>query len=346
MEKGSSVSLGAYLAVLDGLDDGKERQARRKSPRASFRVAKSPLEEEVLSMKLPYEGITPYELTKLWEDEWGVPHAGLIRFQATATGDDGDGPRWLGHRGDAIPAQPAVVRLDCRGRGAVLTALSVAFRQHGWQVEVARSGRGWEPETWRPGDLVQELRRRRAEELLALTREARVSAALDGEEAAALAPPAPRPPRRSSAFSRSLAVGAEGVPGRASAAAIGAPACRSGPTPVVASAALAAPTRGPAPTPASSERARAPAARAVAAAAPEVSAPGPAAGPRPPRGEQMSAAGRAAAGAAGDETAVRAPLGQQAVDEDQRRRLEEREARLAENRRRREELERRAAAAG
>eukprot|EP00416_Gambierdiscus_australes_P019533 CAMPEP_0171065668 /NCGR_PEP_ID=MMETSP0766_2-20121228/6974_1 /TAXON_ID=439317 /ORGANISM="Gambierdiscus australes, Strain CAWD 149" /LENGTH=390 /DNA_ID=CAMNT_0011521785 /DNA_START=125 /DNA_END=1298 /DNA_ORIENTATION=- len=79
--------------------------------------------DNVLPMRLPSESVLPQEVARIWEEEWGVPYAGTLRFRAPR----GSSRRWLNPREDLLPCSPAVVGVE--GKGSVLCALALALRQ-------------------------------------------------------------------------------------------------------------------------------------------------------------------------------------------------------------------------
>jgi len=84
-------------------------------------------QDGVFSMALEY-GMTSQEVALFWELEWGVHYASKIKFEAPL----GAPSKTLG-RGDAVPTDPAVVRLRC-SNGSVLASLATAFRQRGLEI--------------------------------------------------------------------------------------------------------------------------------------------------------------------------------------------------------------------
>lgn len=89
--------------------------------------------DAVLPMQLPREGMTPQDVAKVWEEEWGVAYARTLRFQSP----DSSSKRWLNPREDPLPCSPTVVRLD--GKAGVLNALALSLRQHDERLK-SRSG--------------------------------------------------------------------------------------------------------------------------------------------------------------------------------------------------------------
>jgi len=79
--------------------------------------------DDVLPMHLERQKLTPLEVTKIWEEEWGIAHATRVRFEAP----DGSPTKWLNAREDFLPSPPVVIRLD--GKGSILQAIGVALKQ-------------------------------------------------------------------------------------------------------------------------------------------------------------------------------------------------------------------------
>jgi len=127
--------------VPDGKDVADEADLPGKGLRVNFKIVKSKLEEEVLSMRVEHP-MTPNEITRMWEKDWGVPHATRLKFEAPADA----GYKWV-HRNDPLPPHPAVTTLFAAA-GNILTALAIAFRKHGWRVEVHTSENFGKEETW------------------------------------------------------------------------------------------------------------------------------------------------------------------------------------------------------
>jgi len=79
---------------------------------------------EVLPMHLPREGLTPLDLCKIWEEEWGVHYASSrIKFEV----GDGSQSKWMNKLEDVIEFG-SEIRLD--GNGSVLQSLTLALTQH------------------------------------------------------------------------------------------------------------------------------------------------------------------------------------------------------------------------
>mmetsp|Transcript_92694 Transcript_92694/g.286157 ORF Transcript_92694/g.286157 Transcript_92694/m.286157 type:complete len:398 (-) Transcript_92694:98-1291(-) len=77
----------------------------------------------VLPMHLERTGVTPHEVTRIWEREWGIAYASRLRFEAPPD----TGTKWLNLREDELPAPPTVTRLD--GKPPILDALALALTQ-------------------------------------------------------------------------------------------------------------------------------------------------------------------------------------------------------------------------
>jgi len=89
------------------------------------------IDGELFTMPLSRSGMTPREITDIWEKDWGVLYASRLRFEAPP-----DAPiKWLNHHSHAVPSAPAVVRLD--GMGSILQAVALALRQHGGAAATA-----------------------------------------------------------------------------------------------------------------------------------------------------------------------------------------------------------------
>jgi len=94
----------------------------------------------VLPMRLPREGMTPQEVARIWQEDWGVAYAGNLRFQAPesqAPEPESSSKRWLNPREDAVPCSPDIVQLE--GKATVLNSLALSLRQHDERLK-ERSG--------------------------------------------------------------------------------------------------------------------------------------------------------------------------------------------------------------
>jgi len=80
--------------------------------------------EKVLPMQLGREGVLPYEVVEIWENQWKVLGTRQLKFVAPKGMDK----KWLTPREDPIPSSPEVIRLE--GKGAILYALELALTQH------------------------------------------------------------------------------------------------------------------------------------------------------------------------------------------------------------------------
>eukprot|EP00747_Dinoflagellata_sp_TGD_P194729 gnl/TRDRNA2_/TRDRNA2_62479_c0_seq2.p1 gnl/TRDRNA2_/TRDRNA2_62479_c0~~gnl/TRDRNA2_/TRDRNA2_62479_c0_seq2.p1 ORF type:complete len:462 (+),score=120.37 gnl/TRDRNA2_/TRDRNA2_62479_c0_seq2:76-1386(+) len=98
------------------------------------------IEDEVLTMRLDWENMTPHDVITIWEWQWGVKYASRIKFAAPP-----DSPaRYLNPRSDFVPACPAVTRLVCPPalQGTVLAAVARAIKRHCPEAEeVAEAAR-------------------------------------------------------------------------------------------------------------------------------------------------------------------------------------------------------------
>lgn len=90
-------------------------------PKALFQVL-----GETLPMRLEREGMTPFEITEIWEKTWGIQYAGRVRFAAPEDSD----ARWLRAREDIVPRTPFVVRLEANS-GTLLQALAGGLQLYG-----------------------------------------------------------------------------------------------------------------------------------------------------------------------------------------------------------------------
>eukprot|EP00421_Protoceratium_reticulatum_P026057 CAMPEP_0168459258 /NCGR_PEP_ID=MMETSP0228-20121227/52816_1 /TAXON_ID=133427 /ORGANISM="Protoceratium reticulatum, Strain CCCM 535 (=CCMP 1889)" /LENGTH=99 /DNA_ID=CAMNT_0008474415 /DNA_START=17 /DNA_END=313 /DNA_ORIENTATION=+ len=79
--------------------------------------------------------MTPRDVARLWEDDWGIRYAGRIKFKAP----EGSAHKWLNHGVDFIPAAPAEVRLE--GLGSVLSALRLALEREDPEHQAAAGAR-------------------------------------------------------------------------------------------------------------------------------------------------------------------------------------------------------------
>lgn len=87
------------------------------APRVRFEIS-----GEHFTMHLPDSCIAPQDVVRVWEKEWGIAHAGRLRFAAPHGSDQ----KWL-QRDDVLPAFPTVIRLE--GLGTITSAVAIALRQ-------------------------------------------------------------------------------------------------------------------------------------------------------------------------------------------------------------------------
>eukprot|EP00933_Yihiella_yeosuensis_P030076 TRINITY_DN23755_c0_g1_i2.p1 TRINITY_DN23755_c0_g1~~TRINITY_DN23755_c0_g1_i2.p1 ORF type:complete len:172 (+),score=43.90 TRINITY_DN23755_c0_g1_i2:52-567(+) len=85
------------------------------------------IEDEVLSMELPNDSVTPHMICNIWENDWSIRYASRIRFAYSKTSESSS--RFLNPRSDVLPSMPAVIRLE--GPGSVLTSLQMELRRRG-----------------------------------------------------------------------------------------------------------------------------------------------------------------------------------------------------------------------
>mmetsp|Transcript_81548 Transcript_81548/g.243106 ORF Transcript_81548/g.243106 Transcript_81548/m.243106 type:complete len:393 (+) Transcript_81548:79-1257(+) len=83
--------------------------------------------DAVLPMRLPREGMTPQEVMRIWQEDWGVAYARTLRFEAPKA-PESSSRCWLNPREDVLPYSPAIVRLE--GKAGILNALALSLRQH------------------------------------------------------------------------------------------------------------------------------------------------------------------------------------------------------------------------
>lgn len=91
---------------------------------ALFKVGK-----EVFPMRLDHSGMTPSEITRVWEQQWGVQSASSIKLEA----EEGSTTRPLDPEADAVPRSPFVVKLEAPGDG-VLQTMAYALREYGMKT--------------------------------------------------------------------------------------------------------------------------------------------------------------------------------------------------------------------
>lgn len=108
--------------VLPPRDPSGRQPHQRRTPAAAAAGKPASAPAGVLRMFMATAAVTPQELLDLWESEWHVSYASRIRFVAPP-----DSPaKYLRQREDAVPAHPAVLRLE--GPPSVLTALAHEMR--------------------------------------------------------------------------------------------------------------------------------------------------------------------------------------------------------------------------
>mmetsp|Transcript_74331 Transcript_74331/g.229724 ORF Transcript_74331/g.229724 Transcript_74331/m.229724 type:complete len:226 (-) Transcript_74331:29-706(-) len=85
--------------------------------------------EERMQMFVKREGMTPQEITSIWENEWKVRYASRLKFMAPLT-EEGTMPKskYLHARLDPVPSHPAVIRLE--GIPSVIQSLVGQLRLH------------------------------------------------------------------------------------------------------------------------------------------------------------------------------------------------------------------------
>mmetsp|Transcript_80633 Transcript_80633/g.236962 ORF Transcript_80633/g.236962 Transcript_80633/m.236962 type:complete len:401 (-) Transcript_80633:108-1310(-) len=123
-----------------------EKEVEEAEPEVPFELSRAwepetalfRISERVLPMHLERTDMTPCEVTRIWEQEWGIAYAGRLRFEAPPE----SGSKWLNPRLDVLPAPPAVTRLD--GKAAILDALALALTQRDEELLVKSMAEGKE----------------------------------------------------------------------------------------------------------------------------------------------------------------------------------------------------------
>jgi len=90
------------------------------APRAKFEIFG---EQLTMYLKPDASEPTPFELAQIWEHEWGLAHAGRVKFVAPP----GSEQKFLIAREDVLPPWPAVTRLE--GLGPILQSIANSMRQ-------------------------------------------------------------------------------------------------------------------------------------------------------------------------------------------------------------------------